>query len=522
MLKEECMKNRNRLIISLFSLVLLALVGGTFAVSSDRSIIRNLFGLADYETVATEVFSSPANWQTCEEIPKTVTLKNESDAPIVARVRYSEEWVAADHTTSLDLIDSATNLRMAIVNRDNADKWVFNQDDGYYYYYRPLEPGETTLSFLKSVTLNCDANLNGSEINSCTTINGETVCTSGNNDYANATYTLRATIASIQGDAAKDEWGYEPIEIEATLLRGSYITNRIGNNTKVVRVTELPENFPAESATVRNTTIDNGGLRASTEDSDSPVYMWDKSQHESWENAVADTYEADTLYWYSEATNIYYNPNMDSFLTVQGGGLLLDSNSLSFYSSFDASRIVSLNQAFTGFTGSDFSWLSNWDVSNVESMVFGFAGTKMTDLTALSGWRLKSLQNMGGAFTANASLTSLDGAQNWFSEGSALTTATTVFQNDQALTDVSAISGWDVSNVTSFGMMFANDTALTSVSSLSTWDLSSATSIQQMFNGCLLLADANALDAWSATLSAGVDMSYAFDGAASAPSWYTP
>ncbi len=455
------MKNRNRLIISLFALAFLALIGGVFAVSNDKSILQNVFGTATYRTVNTEVFTSPTNWQTCEEIPKTVTVKNESTVPVVARVKYTEQWIASDRTSELDLVDSATGLRMAVVNRDNVDKWVLNEDDGFYYYYLPLEPGETTASFLKSVTLNCNANMSGSAINTCTEINGNIVCESSANPYAEATYTLRTTISSIQNNVAKDEWDYEPTVSEATLLKGAFVTGRIGSAENIVRVSELPENFPTTDSW---RSINNGGVRASTESSEKPVYMWDAGQYESWGGEIIEgKYQEGTIYWYSEAAQIYYNPDMSGFMAQGNGAALTD---MSFYGSFDASRVLDLSGAFSGLAISDLSFLAGWNVSSVE--------------------------NLSGAFA-----------------------------NDTALADVSALSGWNVAKVADFSSLFLDDSALTSVTALKNWDMSSATTIEAMFSGCTGVTDGDELETWSNTLdTANVVMTNAFDGTLTQPSWY--
>lgn len=521
--KNSGMKNKRCVVIAGVALACVMLIGGVLAVSKDKSIFGNIFGIATYKTVNTEVFTSPKNWQTCEEVPKTVTLKNESTAPIVARVKYTEQWVASDKTTQLDLVDSATNLRMAIVNRDNVDKWILNEDDGYYYYYHPLEPGETTASFLKSVTLNCDANLNGTEVNTCESVNGRTVCTTNESPYADATYTLRATLASIQENAAKDEWNYKPVSGESTLLRGSFITGRIGNAGKVIRVAELPDNFPAADNWQRNNDVNSGGVRASTESSEKPVYMWDANQYQSWGGDVdPNKYEQNTIYWYSEATKIYYNPDMSGFLTQYSGGTQLNGDGMNFYGLFDASRVVNLDRAFNGLNREDFGWISNWDVSSVESMVDSFNGAGLHNLDAFSGWRFKNLTNMSGAFAANNNMVSLSGAENWFSDGSKLTNLRSTFSFNLVLADISALSNWDVSKVTDFTSMFQGDTALKNVASLKNWNMSSATTIEAIFLGCSSIEDGNALEDWNSTLDEdSVNMTNAFNGTQTQPSWYS-
>ena len=401
------MKNKRCVVIAGVALACAMLIGGVLAVSHDSSIFSNIFGISSYKTVATEVFSSPSNWQTCESVPKTITVKNESSGPIVARIRYTEEWVASDRTTQLDLIDSATNLRMAIVDRDNMDKWLLN-DDGYYYYYKTVAPGETTASFMKSVTLNCDANLTSSLENTCTQINGRTVCTTNTSAYSDATYTLRATTSTIQADAAKTEWSYEPTYIEATFLSGSELSSRIGEKTKIERIGELPDDF---SDTIRM------NARISTESSSAPIYMWTAAQYARWggDASAAGLNDEDTVYWYSKATKIFYNPDMHKFLNTGSGGTNLASGYEDFYTQFDASRITNLASAFSGCTY-DLSWLADWDVSNVTNFSYSFQDIPtLTDITPLKNWNVSSTADLRGMFTGSNNITNLN-ELSWFNQ----------------------------------------------------------------------------------------------------------
>lgn len=509
------MKNKKRLVLSLLALATVAFIGGVIAYSTDRSIIENIFGLATYRTVNTETFTSPTDWSACQEIPKTVTLKNESTVPIAARVKYEESWIASNHTTELPLVNNG--VRMAVVKLHSPDKWVLNEDDGYYYYYHLLEPGEVTDSFLESVTLDCGANLGTDGFNQCTTANGQTVCTTPDNDYAGAIYTLRAVLDSLQGNVAEEEWDYhETLTAEATLLAGASLANRVGLNTQVIKAGELPENFP--EGYQRDASVDAGGLRISTESSEKPVYTWTADEYRSWGGEINnDKYQDNTLYYYTEASKLYYNPNMQGFLSYSGAQL----NDMSFYNTIDASKITDLSMAFQNMNRSDFSFLSSWDVSNVENMYRAFVGSGLHDLTDLLGWRLKSVKNMNSAFSGMGDLETLNGAQNWFSDGSVAENLGVLFAFDSSLADISAISGWNVATVKDFNSMFQNDAEIINVAPLGAWRMVSATTIMSMFNGCTKIEDAASLEDWASYLPAGVDKSSAFTNVPTPyPSWY--
>lgn len=405
------MKNSKRLVFSLAILAAVALVGGVIAVSHDRSIISNFLGVGTYKTVSTESFVSPTNWKTCEAVPKTITVKNESEGAVVARIKYTEDWIAADRTTSLELVDSATNLRMAIVNRDNTEKWLLN-DDGWYYYYQPLEPGETAASFMKSVTLNCDANLSSAQ-SVCTMANGRTVCTRDASPYADAVYSLHATIATMQANVAESEWGYAPVENSAMFLNGTAVTRMLDGMTYVARASALPDNFPTDSRATLS--MVNGGLRASTEASQKPIYVWKASQYVDWGgDAETNPYSEDTVYWYSEATKIYMNPDSSNYLNCAIADLshlrgVNDDDTV-----FDASRVTNLDNAVSGCASYDrLDWLSNWDVSNVESMRGLLSGTGVHDLSALASWNPVNLKDISNAFQNMPNLTDISALGNW-------------------------------------------------------------------------------------------------------------
>lgn len=393
------------MVFSLACLGLLASIGGVFAASVDSSVIDSFFGIATYRTVSTETFVSPTDWKTCEAAPKTIRVKNESTAAVVARIKYTEEWVAADRTTILDPIDDATNLRMAVIDRDDTEKWLL-KSDGWYYYHRPLEPGESTSSFMKSVTLNCDANLSGESV--CTTENGQTVCTSEDNPYGSATYTLRLTTSTIQENMAASEWDYAPVNNEAVLLNGATFTSWLGSTTEIERVDVLPENFP-DDWRARND-INNGGLRISTEASEKPVYAWTKEQYLSWGGDVdTSLYEDNVFYWFSEATSIYYNPDMSNYF-VGGSDIRITGYDAT---TFDSSRVISYENAYSNSTFTGYDWLAGADLSNVESLKNSFTNANVHDVTPMAGWDVSNVRDFSGMFANNPNLTSVAALKDW-------------------------------------------------------------------------------------------------------------
>ena len=178
-------KNKKTFLIVGITLIAAA-VGVTFAFSNDSSTMPNQFVVADYTVAYTEEFTAPQNWQPCEETPKTFTVKNEGNAAMNVRIRYEDYWRNKVDTQDLQPVKDGVTL--VTINFQNENDWIL-KSDGYYHYKEPLEPGATTSSLFKSVTLNCDANFDKDNI--CTKTTNGTVCEKPADEYEGATYHLR-------------------------------------------------------------------------------------------------------------------------------------------------------------------------------------------------------------------------------------------------------------------------------------------------------------------------------------------
>ena len=198
MLKAANKIRAKRVVVIAVLALCLGVIGLTFAFNSDRSIYSNNFATAKYMVAATETFTSPANWETCDETAKEFVIRNEGNVPIAVRIRYSEYWRNAADTENLPL--EKDGLRLALINFQNESDWELNAD-GYYYYKENLAAGASTSSLFKSVMLNCDADL-GKE-NVCSRTATGTVCVKPNDEYEGAVYHLVITGETIQADAVE-------------------------------------------------------------------------------------------------------------------------------------------------------------------------------------------------------------------------------------------------------------------------------------------------------------------------------
>ena len=198
---------KRKRILAVALLGVFVLIGGAFAYSGDLSFFSNLFHLGSEKVQYTEDIPFPLeNWATCEEKLKSVNVTNVEGSDKYIRVKFREAWKKSDDQTELSSVKDGVTL--AIKNFD--DNWETGwelRDDGYYYYKTKVPAGQTTAALLKSVTLNCDANLGQDNI--CTQTETGQVCTAPQNDYEGAKYHLYIDI-----EASSEPMGADPHQVD--------------------------------------------------------------------------------------------------------------------------------------------------------------------------------------------------------------------------------------------------------------------------------------------------------------------
>ncbi len=179
------MKSKTKL-LALAGILGVAAVGGTFAYFSQTLTAKNVFDTGVYDTELVEKFEPEdgENWEPGTNVNKDVTVKNTGTLPVVARVKFQEEWVNKATGKTIYLLDTSNPEQMAknesdktrtpearnkfenvyqadwedgednpdgltegddsvvfkqLIPEGSEDEWVYNPADGYYYCKRVLK-----------------------------------------------------------------------------------------------------------------------------------------------------------------------------------------------------------------------------------------------------------------------------------------------------------------------------------------------------------------------------------------------
>lgn len=204
------------------------------------------------------------------------------------------------------------------------------------------------------------------------------------------------------------------------------------------------------------------------------------------------------------------------------------------FDQIDVSHIRNMKDMFYGCSSLvDISPLKTWKTSNVSdfSGMFGGCGivsteglenftfestytlyqmfrscVSLTDLSGVSGWDLSTIEELTDMFNACESLKDLTPLKDW--DVSHVVNMTGMFKGTvigghfgNRLVTLDGLEDWDVSEVRFFSGMFGVNYWLSDISALSAWDVSKGTDFSEMFSGmaCTDLADISGWDMSSAT-----------------------
>ena len=253
----------------------------------------------------------------------------------------------------------------------------------------------------------------------------------------------------------------------------------------------------------RSTTIPstykNDAYKISIESSPAPIYIW---------------YDLGTIYWYSEATKVYLNPDSSNlFYKLEGlstlelfnlntsnvttmAGMFHNVKNLTSInlSSFDTSKVTDMRGMFSGMRKLESLDISNFNTSSLEkvsdyieideypydSSVYGSMFENLVNLTSLNlgNFNTSKITNMSHLFYNCAKLTSLNVSTF---DTSQVTTMRDMFAVMESLTSLN-LYNFNTSNVTDMSGMFAATQKLETLN-VDSFNTSNVTNMSAMFGG---------------------------------------
>lgn len=205
----------------------------------------------------------------------------------------------------------------------------------------------------------------------------------------------------------------------------------------------------------------------STEDSVFPVYAW----YDNW-----------TLYYYTEAKEVYFNQNssamfawFENLVDVDMGGR-------------DTSKVTNMEAMFSGCSNLGNLDVSKWNTSNVANMKNLFLNCNSLSELDVSKWNTSNVTNMYGMFDYCRNLKELD-VSNW--DTSSVTNMGYLFASCINLKRLD-VSNWDTSKVTNMRFLFwwhKGDIMSLEYLDVSNWDVSNVKDMAVMFQNCVSLKE---------------------------------
>ena len=191
---------------------------------------------------------------------------------------------------------------------------------------------------------------------------------------------------------------------------------------------------------------------------------------------------------------------------IFAGGELTD---LSPISGWDVSKVENMKLAFAGLNTNNFGALSGWTTTSLTRMDSMFYGNNATSLSGLEGFDVSKVTSMSMSFMDMTKLADITALSGW--NTSSLGSMEKTFMGHKALASLAGLEGWDVSKVTSFNYTFTGyepytasrysvtnwstygQSILTDISALSTWDISSAGWMEDFISANRQLSDISPL-----------------------------
>ena len=211
--------------------------------------------------------------------------------------------------------------------------------------------------------------------------------------------------------------------------------------------------------------------------SNTPIYIW---------------YDTGTIYWWSEAQNIYFNEDASYMFSKLQKVTSID------LSEFNTQYTKNMSYLFDSCITLETIDVSGFDTTNVTNMSYMFASTtwvshswsdgtysytpdkmSLTSIIGLENFNTSKVTNMGAMFRYDTRLTSIDVTHF---DTRNVTDMSTMFSICSSITTID-VTNFDTSKVTNMGGMFNDCSKLTSID-VTHFDTSNVTNMGGMFASC--------------------------------------
>ena len=204
----------------------------------------------------------------------------------------------------------------------------------------------------------------------------------------------------------------------------------------------------AKDSGYRNNPIDYKGISgwdlSSIEDMSEAFELvnMDLKDIADWDVSNAPSFNVDSIWGLFESSKLSSDGVVGSLASLSGWTV---SNSTSFKRMFKSTNVT------------DLSGLTEWKITNAENLEYMFAEIGITDLTGLEKWVPAKVTSMQGIFMEDTQLTDLSKISSWGTNTGALTDLSHAFRGTSA-NDLTALSSWDTSKVTTLAYTFCGAT----------------------------------------------------------------
>ena len=148
--------------------------------------------------------------------------------------------------------------------------------------------------------------------------------------------------------------------------------------------------------------------------------------------------------------------------------------------------------------------ISEWEYADTRSLTSLYLSfPNLTNIEALSGFDVSKVTY----FKLTCKTDTLEPLEKW--NTSSLTNLYSAFNGCSELETLKGIENWDVSHVTNMSYIFGYLYKLKNISALSNWDVSSVTDFSYAFSGCQKITSLDALSDWDVSSAVNMMMMFA-------------